>query len=277
MSALRPLLLLPLLLAGCAKGGLPNLSSIVPTVAFHKLKFEDLSFEGTTAEFVFNVDNPNPIGLDLASLDWALALSGNPFLDGNHGSPVSVSPQDKSKVRLPVSLKWADALSVGQALKGADEIPWSMSGDFRFSTPLGPIGLPFEQAGQLPMLHAPRIRLEALRVERLDLAKQTASLALDLGIDSDQQTTLSFDAFDYDVKLKGTSVASGNALVGAVAGSKDITLPIDLNLLNLGAVIVEAITNKSQLQVGLSADAQIGTPLGPVPLSISESGPLQLR
>jgi hypothetical protein len=59
--------------------------------------------------------------------------------------------------------------------------------------------------------------------------------------------------------------------------SGTISLPVTLNLLQLGATIVEAITQKTKLDVGLDATLAVGTPFGVVPLSIDERGKVDVK
>jgi hypothetical protein len=90
---------------------------------------------------------------------------------------------------------------------------------------------------------------------------------------SDQGTPLSIAGLNYGLKLSGTEVATGETR----SDGSTVTLPIELKLLELGVVIVDAITKKTELKVGFDADATIGTPLGEIPLAISELATLALK
>ena len=106
---------------------------------------------------------------------------------------------------------------------------------------------------------------------------QTASLALDVGVTSDQGSNISFDGFDYKVKLDGERVVTGNTRLASIGESGTLTVPIDLNLLQLGAGVVRAIKNKGTLDVGLDADIDVATPFGVLPLQIDKAKSLKLR
>jgi LEA14-like dessication related protein len=268
--------LIALLLSGCTKGGLPklpDLKELLPTVRFEKLKFDKVDFTHADATFVLAVDNPHPIGLELAELNWALSLVGSDFLDGKHGKGIDIDPKGTSKVRFPVSLQWGDLLTVAGDMKGKDEVAWGLDGDIAFDTPLGKLDVPYKLDGTMPVLHLPKVSLDALRVAKLDLLKQTATLELDVGMKSDQGTPLSIAGLNYGLKLSGTEVATGETR----SDGSTVTLPIELKLLELGVVIVDAITKKTELKVGFDADATIGTPLGEIPLAISELATLALK
>ncbi len=267
-----------LFLSGCAKlPKLGELSDYLPKVSFKKLDVKDVDFKGAKSTFVLDVDNPHPVGLQIPKVNWDLDLGGSDFLDGVKDSPIEVLASEVTPVRVPVDVKWANIFNVVKDVKGKDDVPYAFGGDLTVDTPVGPLKVPFKHEGQLPVLHVPKVSLKALRVEKLDILKNTATLALDIGLDSEQGSAIGVDGFDYDVKLSGTKVADGVAAISAIDGSTTATLPINLKLLELGTTIVNAITKKETLEVGLDADASFDTPLGVIPLKINETQKLQLK
>ena len=279
MRALAYGLGLALLTTGCKGGsipGLPELRSLKPEVAFKDVKIRDITFQGLDTRFVLEVKNPYPVGMKLLSNDWSLALAGNEFLDGS-GGRVNIEAGRKSPVRIPVAMDWTDAFAVAGAMKGRDEIPFELHTRMGFSTPVGEVKVPLRHSGSLPALHKPQVRLQGLRVDGLDLVKQTARLELDVGVDTDQGATISFDAIDYGIRFNGTRVADGNTRLSNIDGSGTLTVPINVNLLELGGGIARAIKNKESLDVGLAANIDVGTPFGSVPLQVDKARSLQLK
>lgn len=275
---MRHLLIASLALSIGCKGGIPNLGDLkdmLPKLRYSKMKVDSVDFQKIGTTFVFEVDNPYPVGLELQSLDWALGLSGSPFLDGTDSKGMDIDPGATSKIRIPVKLAWADAFAVAGGLKGADDVPFDLTGKVGFKTPVGPVDIPFAQDGAFPMLHVPKVQLTGLKLTSFKPFENKASLALDVNVSSEQKTPLTFPKFGYNIKLDGADVATGDASVPDGGGT--VSVPIDLNLLNLGSTVVKAITDKSKLTVGFAANADIGTPLGIVPLAISESSKLQLK
>lgn len=259
-------------LAGCKEvGSMKKLKELLPEVRFDELKLEQVTFQKLDARFVLDVTNPYPLDLELAQTSWKLGLAGSPFLDGTDDEGLSIGASQTSKARIPFSMKFADALAVVGGARGQDQLPFVLDADLGFDSPIGRVTVPLHREGELPALHTPKVKLEALRVESLDLAKQTATLALDLGLSSDQGSAITFDAFDYGIKIAGNDVASGKATIGAVTGTKAVTLPIEVKLLGLGAAAVEAITKKGEVKVRLTGQASIGTPFGAIPLDFDEA------
>jgi LEA14-like dessication related protein len=257
--------------SGCqALQDFSKLKDLRPEVHFDQLKVDAIDFQGLDGKFVLDVTNPYPAKLDLAEFSWALGLAGSPFLDGTNDKGLLIERNESSKVRIPFGVKFLDIFNVVSGVKGEDNVPYELDTELSFQTPIGKVKVPLQHEGDLPALHLPKISLKALRVEKLDVLKQIATLELDLGLNSDQGSPLNFETFTYGIKLAGNDVASGNAVIGALADSKTVTLPIDLKLLNLGEVVVNAITKKQQIKVRLTGDASVGTPFGTIPLSFDE-------
>ncbi len=266
-------------MTGCKQGlpKMPDLSEVLPKVRFKDVKVSEIDFGGLDAKLVLEVDNPYPLGLQLAEKSWTLDLAGQRFLDGTDDEGLDIEPAATSPVRIPVSMKWADAFGVATNAKGKDQLPFALHADLGFTTPIGDVRVPLDHEGELPALHKPKISLKALRVEKLDLLKQTASLALDVNLESDQGSPLSFDAFAWDLSLNGSDAAAGTARIGAVEASQLVTLPIDLKLLGIGVAIVDAIKDQGKLDVALKANADVATPFGVVPLKVNEVATLRLQ
>jgi hypothetical protein len=270
---------LPLVAAmGCKQ--LPNmreLKDLLPEVQFDELKVDDIDFQRLEAKFVLDVTNPYPVELDLAETSWKLGLAGSPFLDGTNEKGTLIAASETSKVRIPFTMRWADAFAVVSQAREADTMPYTLDADLGFDSPVGRVDVPLHREGDMPALHAPKISLKGLRVAGLDLAKQTATIEVDLGLDSEQASALTFEAFEYGLKLAGNDVASGRAQVGSVQDSKTVTLPADIRLVALGEAAIEALTKKKPVKVRLTGDASVGTPFGVVPFDFDESADLTPR
>lgn len=265
-------------LGGC-KGiaNMPDLANVKPDVRFSDLKIKAIDFDGVDTRFVLEVRNPYPVGLKLTKNDWVLKLADQPFLDGSDSKGIDIAANGRSPLRIPVSMRWADAFRVASGVKGEDEIPFMLRTKLGFRTPVGNVEVPLRHEGVLPALHTPKISLKALRVEGINLAKQTANLALDLGVASDQGSNIGFDKFAYDIAFNGRRVINGRTSLAGIGDSETLTLPIALNLLELGGGIANAIKNKGTLDVGLGANIDVATPFGVVPLNLDKAKSLKLR
>jgi len=252
-----------------------------PKIHFKTLALQGLDFSKIDVDFVFTLDNPNPLNVKLDTFSYALGLEGVELLRGVNEQGVALKAKGTSELAIPVSLKFADIFKLVGAVSGKDALGFALSGDFGFQTPVGLAKVPFKESGTFPVVHPPDVSLAGLRMGKLDLLTQTATLNLDLGVaNPDGGSALSFAGFDYKVAVGATPVAAGlvNDIPAVGPGAKQtVTLPINLNLRSLGSAVVSAVTGKGALDIKLGATVQVGTPFGAVPLSIDESGNLSIR
>lgn len=271
---MRTLLLSALLLSGCNG----ELDGYLPTIAFDRLEVNSVDWDMADTNFVFKVNNPNPVEITLASFDYNLAFQGEEWLTGDDPDGLVLGAAGASELALPVGLVFQDLYDMVQAVRGEDTIDFELGGDFGFNTPIGLVELPFETEGNFPALRTPNFAFSALRID--DVGLTSATLALDLDVDNDHASNLDFTNFDYSFALEGYDVGSGAvAQLGTVDGADTgtLTLPMEISYGSAGYAIYEILVGgDSKVNIGLSAATDVGTPFGIVPLDVSKSGKVSL-
>lgn len=247
-----------------------------PTVRFDTMRVSELSFESIEADFVFQVDNPNPVQVDLAKYSYAFGLGGVDLLSGDNGEGFTLAASGASELVLPARVVFADAWEAVQATRGVDDIPFALSGGFGFDTPIGVVDIPYAADGAFPALRTPKITFEGVRFGTPDWFAMRVPLEVDLGIDNEHGSNLLFEQFDYGLSLSGRRVATGivPALADIPGGTKGTsTIGIELNLLSAGEVVLDLLDGSAEpLQLGLDANLDVATPWGVLPLSVTEAG-----
>jgi LEA14-like dessication related protein len=276
------LLTLPLVLSACQKVdlGKVDVKKYLPKVTFDRMKVAEVDWSGMRADFTFDVENPYPVGLKLKSFAYDLALEEQQFLNSASDAGLDLGAASTSQMVLPARIEFADVFALVKDLQGKDDIGFRINGNFGVDTPIGPVTVPFDESGRMPTLKAPKIKPTAVRVGKVNLMQQSATLEIDLGV-----TNRALDAvyglkdMGYGLDLGGTRIATGNLAEVAVAAgqTETVTLPVTVNLLSLGSTLVSAITQKKALDVRVDASMSVDTPLGGIPLSIDETTNLQLR
>jgi len=273
---------LALTLAGCPKlpkGAGKKLAKFLPAVRFDTVKVRSIDFDKADLDFIFQVDNPLPLKVGLASLTYALSLEGVDFLSGRDPDGVKLRPEASSPLPLPLTLRWKKAAELLSATRGKDELGFGLHGDLGFNTPAGVATLPYKAGGRVPALRRPRFKFDGLRLKDLQLTKDRARLALDLGVSNLGGATIGLHDFRYRFKLGDQKVAQGNTgELASIEGDseKKVSLPIDVTLSSLGASVLEAIQSRGKVKTGLAADLTVSTPFGRIPLSIDENGKLDV-
>jgi len=267
-------------LVGCKQLGPIGdaLAPYTPKLRFDKLELRAIDFTKVDVDFMFKIDNPNPLSVKLDSFSYALGLEGVEFVKGTNNDGVKLESRGESDLAIPVSLTYQRIFELVHNTKGKDDLAFSIAGDLGFNTPVGLAKVPFKEEGRFPVVRAPGIALKKLKMGKVDLLKQKASMSLDLGFTNpDSGKAVSFAGFDFAVDFSGARVASGvrediPAVVGG--GEQVVSLPIDLDLKTLGKSLVSAITGKKSIDVKLGGKVQVGTPFGKIPLTFDQLGSL---
>ena len=265
-----------LLLTGCFE----EIEPFLPTVQFGRLDVQSLDWEHVETDFVFYVDNPNPIGIPLKSFDYALSLTDIELLSGADPDGLEFLASDMSEVALPANLEFLNIYEVIQTTRGLDAVPFGLEGSFGFDSPLGVVNLPYDAGGDFPALRTPKLALGRLRLDSLSLTG--ATLEVDVEVDNDHGSTVWLENFDYALSLEGIEVGTG--MIQDFAGVDGATtytvgLPLEINFLDAGTAIYEALTGGDKINVKIQAGTDVITPFEgyTLPLEISETGRLSLQ
>lgn len=261
-----------LLLTGCGA----DLSGFIPTVKFSRFSVNDLDFEHIDTDFVFTVDNPNPIGVPLDRFNYDLSLMDISILYGSDPQGLELVAEGSSEVALPVSLEFVSIYEAITATRGVDNVGFGLAGDFGFDTDIGPVDITYDEHGDFPALRAPKIKLGKLKVN--SIGSSTVDFALNIDVDNDHGSALGFTDMGLKVKFAGIQVGNGAVSdLGDVEGAttKTLTLPFSVDYADAINAIT-AIATGQKLKVDLDADVTVSTPFGPVPLHIDEGGDLSV-
>ncbi|MFT7581202.1 MAG: LEA14-like dessication related protein [Myxococcota bacterium] len=278
-----PAVLAVLSLASCSQlGALGDvLKPYTPKVSFSNLQLNSIDFSQVAVDFVFTVDNPNPISVKLDTFSYALGFAGVEFAKGVNEDGIALKSRGTTQFSIPLSVKFTDLFDLVSNVGNKDAVAYSISGDFGFKTPVGVARVPFKHQGDFPVVRAPDVSLKGLRMGKLDVFGGKASINLDIGLkNAHGGSAITFSGLDYAVELSNTKVAAGlvnNIPAVATGAEQTVTIPVNLNLISLGGAIVSAITNKTSVDVGFGATVNVGTPFGIIPLSIDQNGNLKIN
>jgi LEA14-like dessication related protein len=254
-----------------------ELATLLPTVRFDRLRVNDVDFEALDVDFVFAVDNPNPVGFPLHRFSYALELAGVELISGDNPDGLELEAQGSSDVSLPVVMAFSSIFEVVEAMRGQDTLPFALRGDFGWDTDIGPVDITFDEGGDFPALRKPQVDLGQLRLGAI--AGSSVAAELDLGVDNDHGSPLGLKNLDFDLAVAGSRVGGGNLEDGGQvdgATRRTLTLPLVLDLLGAGEAVAAAVSGE-RVRVGLSAGLDVETPFGTVPLELDPSGSVSVR
>ena len=142
----------PLLLALGACATLRSAFSFVePQVELEEITITGLSLTGGTLDLALDVYNPNDYRLRSTRLEIGLDLEGVHFGDALIDKPLDLSPQNHSRVVVPVRFEWAGVGAGARALLQRQAIRYGIAGAVLVDTPIGErrVGLKFD--GDVPL------------------------------------------------------------------------------------------------------------------------------
>lgn len=209
-----------LALAGCA--GLERAVK-TPELTLGEARVVGMSLTDMQLEFDVDVKNPNPFGLNLQGLSYALRVQDRPVTNGTLGQGMALVANGSSRVRLPFTLRYEDVLGTLLALRDHKELRYQLGGEADF----GLLRLPYNKSGTLVLPSLPTIGVESVRVQRMDM--QGAELMLALKVGNGNSFPLRLDGLDYQLKLADASPFKGSstAPLSVQAGQQGL---LNLNL-----------------------------------------------
>ena len=269
-------------LSGCTPGNIRDtLENQKPQVSVAGQQITRLDFQQVGMAFDIQIDNPNPVALSLAGLDYDLKLAGHSFASGKQNKQMQLKAAGPSSFQLPLSMRFAEIYQGLKQLKGKNEVPYELTTGLMIDVPLlGKLRYPVSTSGTLPLPRLPRVSVKSLTLEKLNYSG--ATLALKLKVNNPNGFGVALDKLRYDFKVNGKRWISGNrASLGNLAAKQgnELTLPITLNFMELGSGLYSLLKGGQDLNYNLSGqlDATGGHPLiGNFDVPINRSGKVRL-
>ncbi len=224
-----------------------------PSATVKSVRVEKASFEGATLLFDLELENPNPVSLNLQGLAYGLKINEHPFLNGKLENAGRLKASSKSKLTAPLVIQFADLLSAVQSLRGQEKFDYQFEGGFDLNLPgLGTSTIPVKYAGEFPILRPPSI--SSINVEQKSLNFTGAELMLSIGIENPNQFDFGMRHFDYNFQVNEVTWAKGkvrDSMKLKANGSGSIEIPISLNFLKLGSSLYRLLTGDQQAEYRL--------------------------
>ncbi|MFP4040941.1 MAG: LEA type 2 family protein [Desulfosudaceae bacterium] len=274
------LLLSGLVMSGCAmleEAGMWE----KPEARISAVRLTKLSFTGTDLEATVEVHNPNPYEINLGRLDYALLVQDKQVLKGEQNRNIDLKADSSQSLVFPVGVKFEDLLAAVSGLKQKSEVDYELTGGVSFVIPVaGEIRVPFNKKGRLPVPKMPKISVEKLRLD--DLNMLGASLELILNLNNPNDFGINLDRFDYSFKLNGNPVAGGGATARVAAGpgqTSRIELPLDLSFASSGPALFKLLKDGGKLDYNLTIEGEVGSThklLNQIPLQTAKTGIIKL-
>src|ERR1700704_4285564 len=122
-----------------------------PDIALQEINVTGLGMTGGTLDLVFDVYNPNQYRLRSTRLEVGLKLASTDFGEALIDKPLDLSPQNHSRVVMPVRFTWAGVGAAARSLLQSQELPYQITGAVILDTPVGERRVQLKGDGNVPL------------------------------------------------------------------------------------------------------------------------------
>jgi LEA14-like dessication related protein len=122
-----------------------------PDVALQEINVTGIGLSGGTLDLVFDVYNPNQYRLTSTRLEVALQLAGTDFGEALIDKPLDLSPENHSRVVMPVRFTWTGVGAAARSLLQSQELPYGLTGAVLVDTPIGEKRVELKSKGNVPL------------------------------------------------------------------------------------------------------------------------------
>lgn len=255
-------ILIALLLISCSS--IRDLADVKePQVAFSDMSIQNITFEGVTLLFDFEVNNPNRFGVNAESYNYEFFINERSFITGEQNQPIRIESESASQIQIPVSLTFSEVYDSFRSVLRQDSISYLLSSEVEFDVPvMGNRKVPVSADGTLPIPKVPRIQFGNFDVKNISLSG--AEVEISFRIANPNAFGISLANAKYELTVNGRQWLDTELEERVhVDGSEQrmITIPVRLSATQMGSAMVEIMSGNSSFNYKLSGSAEISADL----------------
>jgi LEA14-like dessication related protein len=127
------------------------LSFKAPDISLTDITVTGLGLTGGTLDLAFDVYNPNTYRVRSTRMELGLDLEGVHFGNALLERPLDLSPENHSRVIVPVRFEWAGVGAGARAFFQRQEIKYGIDGAVLLDTPIGEQRVGLRASGDVPL------------------------------------------------------------------------------------------------------------------------------
>lgn len=238
-----------------------------PTFTFKNMVLNDVSLGGLSLDTVWDLNNPNNVGISLAAVDYALFIENKQVVAGHPENGLQLAANGSSELHFPANIKFQDVAGVVETFLTKDLAAWRAEGSIGVQTPIGVLKFPMAKEGQFEVPKLPAIVFGNPRVTNISLSGATVEFPLTV---TNKNTYALPLAVTGNLAVAGSNVgtiSTGNLGAMEGKGAKQLAVPLTINFLSAGAAVVNAVRG-GNAQVAFNAQVQSGAQT--VPLRVDQ-------
>ncbi len=253
-----------------------------PEVRIISVELTEISFRAAEIEFEIGIYNPNPRGVRLERVDYAVLIEGSRVIAGTIDEPIALEAEASVVVRVPTAIIYSDIREVVSTVRDDPEAGYRMEATVSFDLPyLGPVDVPVAHEGSLPVVTLPEVKFSGLSLERASL--QGVDLVLSVRVQHRNAFAITLESVAYQLDVNDRRWISGSVERPLIVDPNEATvfdLPLRVSAGTLGPAIGEIMTGRTGLDFVASGQARLAADLPGLDerleLPLALSGRLQL-
>lgn len=269
------------LIAGCSaleKSG----AWVKPEVKVASQRLVGLNLTKAMLEVELEVTNPNRYPIMLGALDFQLDLQGAKILAGQQPQGNQLAAGKSQRIVLPLEIEFSELVDFVANLSDLKALAYTVGGGMTFDIPVaGPMRVPYQVAGEIPIPRMPKFKLAGVEQKRLSLSG--AELVLSVELDNPNTFDLLVNKLQYSVALNGQAVTTGGVgeqIKIAADGRSQVDIPVKLSFgISSALAFYDMLKKGGDANYELDLSSEIGSSLpilSSFPFAAKHSGKVPL-
>jgi LEA14-like dessication related protein len=267
-------LLLPFLAASVLLSGCALLSELLtevfqkPSFRFKNVALHNASLAGINLDTVWQLDNPNTVGISLAAIDYALFIDNKQVVAGAPQKGLQIPAKGSTDLTFPAEIKFLEIVPALEALLTKDTATWKVEGSIGLQTPIGILSFPLAMQDVFETPKLPQVQFADPKVTNISL--QGATVSFPLSVTNRSSFPLGINEVVGTLSIAGSPVGTlSTGTLGQLEGkgTRQVSLPLTINFFSAGSAAVNAIKGGN---ANLKFDAQVQSGGAQVPLKLDQ-------
>lgn len=234
-----------------------------PNVRFSDVSIQNITFDGVTLLFDFDVTNPNRMDVSADSYSYEFFIEGESFISGTQEENLDIGRESTTTVQVPVSLTFSNVYESFRSVLRQDSVSYRLATDVTFSLPvMGSRTVPVEAEGDLPVPKIPEIELAGF--DLLDISLSGAEAEISFRVSNPNAFEIMLQGASYVLEVNGREWLDtnlGESIRVSGSENRNITIPISLDASQLGPALVEIMGGRKEFEYDLTGTAEISADL----------------
>lgn len=233
-----------------------------PTFTFKTANLEHITLGGLDLDTVWELNNPNNVGISLASIDYALFIEDKQVVAGQPQNGLQIGANGASNLHFPANIKFQDVAQVVETFLTKDRAKWKAEGSIGVQTPIGVIKLPMSKEDTFEVPKIPAVQFQNPKVTNINLTG--ATIEFPMQVTSKNTYPIPLGIISGNLAIAGSNVGTvSTPPLGDVTGTKVVSVPVTVNFISAAGAVVNAVRG-GNAQVTFNAQMQSGTQQVPI-------------